>query len=113
MFRVFSLVESARKMFACRSRRASHRAYLYRRSVSYGNLAVHELEDRLMLTLLGQQLFPSDYPWNQNIANAPVAANSAAVISAIGSTVKVHPDWGEDSASNGDDPLYGIPYNVV
>src|SRR5262249_21760164 len=24
-----------------------------------------------------------------------------------------HPDWGEDSASNGSSPLYGIPYNVV
>src|SRR5580700_2487267 len=71
------------------------------------------LEDRTVPTLLGQQLFPSDYPWNQNIANAPVAANSAAVISHIGGSIGIHPDWGEDSSSNGNDPLYGIPFNIV
>src|SRR5204862_368455 len=74
---------------------------------------VEELEERAVPTLLGQQLFPSDYPWNQNIANAPVAANSAAVITRIGAAVHVHPDWGADSASNGSAPLYGIPVNVV
>ena len=72
-----------------------------------------ELEDRLAPALLGQQVFPSDYPWNQNIANAPVAANSAAIITHIGSSIKLHPDWGQDSPSNGTSPLYGIPYNVV
>jgi hypothetical protein len=66
-----------------------------------------------MLTLLGQQLFPSDYPWNQNISNAPVAANSAAIIGHIGASIHVHPDWGADNPANGDDPLYGIPVNVV
>src|SRR5579871_3240562 len=70
------------------------------------------LEDRTVPTLLGQQLFPSDYPWNQNIANAPVAGNSAAIISHIGGSIGIHPDWGEDSSSNGNDPLYGIPFNV-
>jgi hypothetical protein len=74
---------------------------------------VHLLEERVVPTLLGQQLFPSDYPWNQNIANAPVAANSAAIIAHIGASIGIHPDWGEDSASNGNNPLYGIPYNVV
>jgi hypothetical protein len=74
---------------------------------------VEELEDRVVPTLLGQQLFPADYPWNQNIANAPVAANSANVIAHIGGSIGIHPDWGEDSAANGSDPLYGIPYNVV
>ena len=34
---------------------------------------VEELEERAVPTLLGQQLFPSDYPWNQNVAGAPVA----------------------------------------
>jgi hypothetical protein len=76
-------------------------------------MAVEALEDRVVPTLLGQQLFPSDYPWNQNISNAPVAANSAAIIAHIGSSIKIHPDWGDDSASNGNSPLYGIPYNVV
>src|SRR4051812_35262272 len=76
-------------------------------------LGMEELEGRIVPTLLGQQLFPADYPWNQNISSAPVAANSAAVISHIGSTIKIHPDWGNDSAGNGSAPLYGIPFNVV
>jgi hypothetical protein len=76
-------------------------------------LHVEELEARVVPTLLGQNVFPADYPWNQNISNAPVAANSAAIIAHIGSAIKIHPDWGDDSASNGSSPLYGIPYNVV
>ncbi|MFO0967041.1 MAG: FG-GAP-like repeat-containing protein [Gemmataceae bacterium] len=76
-------------------------------------LALEELEDRTVPTLLGQQLFPADYPWNQNISNAPVASNSAAVITHIGASIGIHPDWGTDSASNGASPIYGIPYNVV
>ena len=63
--------------------------------------------------LLGQHLYPTNYPWNQDISAAPVAANSGTIISNIGTTVRVHPDWGEDSASNGASPLYGIPFNVV
>src|SRR5262245_43689138 len=47
-------------------------------------LGLAELEDRVVPSLLGQQLFPSDYPWNQNIANAPVSSNSAAIIAHIG-----------------------------
>jgi hypothetical protein len=76
-------------------------------------LTLEDLETRIVPTLLGQQLFPADYPWNQNIANAPVASNSAAIISHIGSSIKIHPDWGDDSPTNAGDPLYGIPYNVV
>src|SRR5215469_204573 len=76
-------------------------------------LLVEELEDRTVPTLLGQQLFPSDYPWNQNISNAPVATNSAAIITHIGGSIGIHPDWGQDSAANGTNPLYGIPFNVV
>jgi hypothetical protein len=63
--------------------------------------------------LLGQQLYPASYAWNQNISNAPVAANSAAFITRIGASIKVHPDWGADSPTNGSSPLYGIPFNVV
>ena len=66
-----------------------------------------------LAALLGQQLYPAAYPWNQNIANAPVATNSAAVISHIGGSIHIHPDWGADSPTNGTSPLYGIPYNVV
>ena len=72
-----------------------------------------QLEDRRLLSLLGQQIFPLNYPWNQDISSAPIAANSAAIISHIGGTVPIHPDWGADSASNGTAALYGIPYNVV
>jgi hypothetical protein len=77
------------------------------------NMTVEELEGRVVPTLLGQQLFPSDYPWNQNISNAPVASNSASIISHIGTSIKVHPDWGADSSGNGSAALYGIPVNVV
>jgi hypothetical protein len=75
--------------------------------------AVEALEDRVVPTLLGQQLFPSDYPWNQNIANAPVASNSSSIIAHIGTSIKIHPDWGDDSAANGNAALYGIPFMVV
>jgi len=60
--------------------------------------------------LLGSNLFPADNPWNQNISQAPVATNSAAVISRIGNG-RFHPDFGQDYRSGG--PLYGVPYNVV
>ncbi|HXB57914.1 MAG TPA: hypothetical protein VNU95_00005, partial [Candidatus Acidoferrales bacterium] len=66
-----------------------------------------------LASLLGQQLYPANYPWNQNISNAPLVTNSAAIIAHIGGTVKIHPDWGADSPANGNSPLYGIPYNVV
>ena len=75
---------------------------------------VDRLESRELLTLLGQQLFPSDNPWNQNIASAPVASNSAAIMSNIISLYgngHFHPDFGQDTQSN--NPLYGIPFNVV
>jgi hypothetical protein len=86
---------------------------LPRRPLRRSSLIVEELEERVVPSLLGQQLFPADYPWNQNISNAPVAANSAAIISHIGSSIGIHPDWGNDTPSNGSSPLYGIPYNVV
>jgi hypothetical protein len=76
--------------------------------------AVERLEDRLLPTLLGQQLFPSDNPWNQDIADAPVAANSAAIINniiALYGDNRLHPDFGQDTRGN--NPLYGIPFNVV
>lgn len=69
--------------------------------------------DPAMAQLLGQNLFPSNSPWNQNISNAPVATNSSSIIAAIKGSTKIHPDWGADSPTNGTSPLYGIPYNVV
>jgi len=66
-------------------------------------------------SLLGSNLFPADNPWNQNISQAPVATNSAAIMNSIIAKYgngRFHPDFGQDYqlASN---PLYGIPYNVV
>ncbi len=76
---------------------------------------IEELETRLVPSLLGQQLFPSDNPWNERITNAPVAANSTSIINNIITHYgdgRLHPDFGQDyqTAST---PLYGIPYNVV
>jgi hypothetical protein len=67
----------------------------------------------VLASLLGYQLYPSSYAWNQNITNAPVATNSATIIARIGGTIKIHPDWGDDNPTNGTSALYGIPYNVV
>jgi hypothetical protein len=72
------------------------------------------LEDRAVPALLGNNLFPADNPWNQKITNAPVAANSAAIMNNIVSTYgngRLHPDFSEDTNTTAD--LYGIPYNVV
>jgi IPT/TIG domain len=78
-------------------------------------LAVEELEGRLLPALLGQQLFPADNPWNQRITDAPVAANSGAILNNLISLYgdgRLHPDFGQD-ARTPNTPLYGIPYNVV
>lgn len=68
----------------------------------------------VLAQLLGTNLFPSDNPWNQSIANAPVAANSAAVmnniVAAYGNN-RFHPDFGEVTGGTSD--LYGVPFNVV
>src|SRR5262249_6618008 len=77
------------------------------------SLEMQELEVRLVPTLLGQQLFPLDSAWNQNISNAPVAANSAAIIANIGASTRVTANWYADDPSNGASPLYGMPFNVV
>ncbi len=75
---------------------------------------IEQLEDRTMLTLLGQQLFPADNPWNQKITQAPVASTSSAIMNSIVSTYgngRLHPDFGQDTKSA--NPLYGIPYTIV
>src|SRR5579863_1364251 len=84
------------------------------RGAALGQAAeVVEARQLLSSTLLGQQIFPLDNAWNQNISNAPVAANSAAVIAHIGASITLHPDWGADNPANGSSPLYGVPFNVV
>ena len=54
--------------------------------------------------------FPADNLWNQNIANATVDPNSAAIINFIGPTDPVHPDFGSGQF---DGSIIGIPYIVV
>jgi hypothetical protein len=59
-------------------------------------------------SLNGRLPFPSDNPWNQDISNLPVDANSATLIQSCGLT-NLHPDFGTvwNGAPN------GIPYIVV
>jgi hypothetical protein len=56
-------------------------------------------------SLAGRQVFPPTNWWNQDISRAPVDASSAAYISFIGATQRLHPDFGPSP--------YGIPYVVV
>lgn len=72
-------------------------------------LGLERLEERTLMTLQGNQLFPADNPWNEKITNAPVAANSNALVASIGASSPLHPDFG--TTFNG--ALNGIPYNVV
>jgi hypothetical protein len=65
-------------------------------------------------TILGNNFFLTDSPWQQNIANAPVATNSGSVINAImthDGVGNVNLSFGQDTQSTG--TLAGIPYNVV
>jgi IPT/TIG domain len=54
--------------------------------------------------------FPSDNLWNKDIANAPVDANSAQIINFIGSSIGIHPDFGQGEYNGS---YMGIPYTVV
>jgi len=54
--------------------------------------------------------FPSDNLWNKDISSSPVDSNSAAIISYIGPTIGLHPDFGS-GLYNGS--YMGIPYTVV
>ena len=55
-------------------------------------------------------LFPPDNWWNVDVSGAPQDANSAGFITAIGSTRRMHPDFGPEA---GPVDIYGIPYVVV
>jgi len=100
-------------MFYQMSRRRIKKRSSTRRAARFAALAVGAAATPAMGQLLGQHLYPTNYPWNQDISAAPVATNSGTIISNIGTTVRVHPDWGTDSSSNGASPLYGIPFNIV
>jgi hypothetical protein len=61
-------------------------------------------------SLNGFRPFPSDNLWNKDISSSPVDPNSSAVISYIGPTIGIHPDFGS-GLYNGSN--IGIPYTVV
>jgi hypothetical protein len=61
---------------------------------------------------LSGSLFPADNWWNQDISTAPVDARSAQFISFIGTTRRLHPDFG-GFESPGSANIYGFPYVVV
>lgn len=51
-------------------------------------------------------IFPATNAWNTDVSGLPVAANSDAVIAAIGADRSLHPDFSNAGR-------YGIPFNVV
>jgi len=60
-------------------------------------------------SLGGRRPFPATNPWNTRVDSAPVDPNSAKLITSIGRTGRLHPDFGADW--NGGP--FGIPYVVV
>jgi hypothetical protein len=59
----------------------------------------------LLESLVGRQVFPTTNWWNQDVSAAPLDSRSAQLVSWIGPTKRLHPDFGP--------PPYGIPYVVV
>src|SRR4051812_29104435 len=59
--------------------------------------------------LNGKRPFPADNPWNTDVSKASVDPNSAALVTSIGLTKGLHPDFG--TVWNGQPS--GIPYVVV
>jgi hypothetical protein len=57
-------------------------------------------------------LFPRNNWWNADVSQAPLDPSSANFISFIGTTRRLHPDFGGE-ASPGSDEIYGFPYVVV
>ena len=55
-------------------------------------------------------IFPASNPWNARVDALPVAANSAAIIQAIGADTALHADFGSGTY---DGSIIGIPFNVV
>ena len=73
------------------------------------SLRLESLEDRALLTLAGNQLFPDDSPWNRRIDTAPIAGNSSTLVSSIGANRGLHPDFGTIYEG----AYIGIPYTVL
>ena len=58
-------------------------------------------------------LFPGDNWWNVDVSAAPLDPSSAAFISFIGTTRRLHPDFGGASVDDPPPAIYGIPYVTV
>lgn len=60
-------------------------------------------------SVMGQQVFPANNPWNTDISGLPTDPNSDTLIASIGLATGLHPDFGTvyNGAPN------GIPYTVV
>jgi hypothetical protein len=56
-------------------------------------------------------LLPASNWWNVDVTTAPVDPNSGAILSWIGLTKGMHPDFGGDSSPS--PSIYGMPYAVV
>src|ERR1700722_10494947 len=54
--------------------------------------------------------FPTTDPWRQDVTAAAVDPNSTSIISFIGGTVPLHPDFGSGQIGKS---TIGIPYQVV
>jgi hypothetical protein len=61
-------------------------------------------------SLNGAVPFPSDNPWNADVSRAPVDPRSAAILSSIGLTRGLRPDFGSGTWNGA---AIGIPYVVV
>jgi hypothetical protein len=57
-------------------------------------------------------LFPRSNWWNADVSQAPLDSASANFISLVGTTRRLHPDFGGE-ASPGSDEIYGFPYVIV
>jgi hypothetical protein len=54
----------------------------------------------------GCEMFPADNPLNEEVAGLPEDPSSQAYVESIGLSAHLHPDFGNN-------PSYGIPYEVV
>lgn len=77
-------------------------------AVTYGDLRGADLGAGANLN--GAVPFPADNAWNRDISSDPVDPNSTAIITSIGLTTGLHPDFGSGLYSGA--PI-GIPYVVV
>src|SRR5262249_41621660 len=57
-------------------------------------------------------LFPADNWWNQDISAAPIDPRSAQFVAFIGTSRRLHPDFG-GYESPGSVNVYGFPYLTV